>query len=171
MKAKIHSKIEKFRFGVLGGTRGPRRLRPRFLARSWPVRAHFKIFGGPGGTSDAFLRSTWAARARFWVARTLPGSILEAETLRFSGFVTARAPVPARPFDPYKILHGRTNFELRAFVRPDKNFEKSPTRPCNSARHADRAQPRLQGCLGASPDQPKHDFGRSSATFGLPLTS
>ena len=65
----------------------------------------------------AFWRYTWAARARLWLPRALPGSILEGEKHRFSSFIAVRGPVLARSSDPYETLRGRTNFELRAFAQ------------------------------------------------------
>ena len=65
----------------------------------------------------AFWRYTWAARARLWLPRALPGSILEGEKHRFSSFIAVRDPVLARSSDPYETLRGRTNFELRAFAQ------------------------------------------------------
>ena len=52
----------------------------------------------------AFCRAKRAARARFWVARTLPGSILEAETPRFSSVFAARARSLLTSLEPNKTL-------------------------------------------------------------------
>jgi hypothetical protein len=45
-----------------------------------------------------------AARARFWVAQTLPGSILEAGTLGFSSFFAAHARSVQIACDIEKVL-------------------------------------------------------------------
>ena len=57
----------------------------------WPIRARFQKNRVAAQDFFAFCRANRAARARFWVARTLPGSILEAETLRFSSVFAVRA--------------------------------------------------------------------------------
>ena len=46
----------------------------------WPVRACFPKNRRAARDFFAFCRAKRAVRARFWFARTLPGSILKAET-------------------------------------------------------------------------------------------
>ena len=71
-------------FGALGGL-------GRALFASIGPHAQAKKKRRASRSIFAFCRAIRAARARFWVARTVPGSILEAENPRFSRFHVARA--------------------------------------------------------------------------------
>ena len=122
---------------MLGGPLAHRGHWARHLARSCLVRANKKFFGGPGGASSVFLRSSKPILRSIKALGRLPGSISEADAPLFSTFVASWDPVPALPSDPYETLRGRTNFKLRAVVRRSKNVPKSlrkRIRQCSSRR-------------------------------------
>ena len=73
-------------FGILAP---PQRLRSALSRSNWNRSHPHKKNRLPSCVFFAFCRSDWAARARFWDARTLPGSIWEAEMPRILTFFAA----------------------------------------------------------------------------------
>ena len=130
-----------------------------------------------------FLRSTWAARARFWVARTVLDAILEGETARFSTVFG----VPMRSVSPScevsKTVAGATFLAHRSFRATRRKRRKIDPKTRSTAlrtpqafgRLTGRVLERLRGSSGtfsdgswtllARPGRPKIGLG---APFGCP---
>ena len=80
----------------------------------WPARARIPKNRRASRDFFAFCRAKRPARARFWVARALPGSIFGTETLRFSSFWGAPARSVLSSSEVYKTLAGATFFAHRS---------------------------------------------------------
>ena len=133
------------------------------------VRAVFKNFGCTARTFFAFWRPLLAAQARFGVARTLWGSVLEAEMQRFSRFFDVRACALLNSCEAYKTSEGAVFFAHRSFRATRQYQQKFVAKAVLTSIDGPNA---LVKCPDDVPTAPGDSSGRSCwSDVGRPAAS